>query len=154
MDPKLKIPFFVWIQLIWQLSKRGRGNRESGAFLLSQRTKNTIYKFVCYDDLDPNSLDTGIIRFDGRGYVPLWKLCNEQRLKVVGDVHTHPGEWTAQSEWDRTNPMIAQAGHLALILPHFAQQSWFGPNGAGVFHYLGEGRWETLSIRSLTFSLL
>jgi proteasome lid subunit RPN8/RPN11 len=154
MDPKLRIPFFIWVQLIWQLGKRGAGSRESGAFLLSRKSKSTVCNFICYDDLDPHSLESGIIRFDGRGYVPLWKLCSEQRLRVIGDVHTHPCDWTRQSEADRANPMIAQAGHLALILPHFARRSWFGPNGAGLFHYLGEGRWETLSIRSLNFTFL
>lgn len=153
MAPKLRIPVVAWLRLVWQLRKRGHGRRESGAFLLGPSSGGVISGFICYDDLDPRCLDTGIIRFDGRGYVPLWTHCSERKLKVVADVHTHPEGWTGQSEADRTHPMVAQVGHLALILPHFAQDSWFGPKGAGFFRYLGEERWETLPIQSLKLSI-
>lgn len=148
-ESNLRISRMTWLRLVWQLRSRGGGRRESGAFLLGPLTGGSVSSFVCYDDLDPRSLDTGIIRFDGRGYVPLWKRCGELNLKVVADVHTHPNSWTDQSRADRTHPMVAQAGHLALILPHYSQCSWFCPKGVGFFRYLGDGDWETLPIERL-----
>lgn len=153
LESELRISRLTWIRLIWQLRRRGGGRRESGAFLLGPLSGGSVSRFVCYDDLDPRSLDTGIIRFDGSGYVPLWKICNERNLKVVADVHTHPGRWTDQSDYDIDHPMVAQKGHLALILPEFAQYSWKGAKGAGFFRYLGDGAWETLSLESLHFNL-
>lgn len=147
--PELSISWVLWLRLVWQLRRRGGGRRESGAFLLGRSSERVIRSFICYDDLDPHCLDTGIIRFDGRGFVPLWKLCAERKMKVLGDVHTHPDRWTGQSEADRTHPMVAQVGHRALILPHYAQHLWLGPKGAGFFRYLGNGRWETLPIAEL-----
>ena len=153
-ESDLRIARMTWLSLVWQLRRRGGGGRESGAFLLGPRMGGRVSSFVCYDDLDPRSLDTGIIRFDGRGYVPLWKRCRELSLKVVADVHTHPNSWTNQSEADRAHPMVAQAGHLALILPHYSQHSWFGPKGAGFFRYLGDGHWESLPIKRLKITHL
>jgi proteasome lid subunit RPN8/RPN11 len=75
---------------------------------------------VLYDDLDPHCLDTGIVRFDGRYYGALWETIERAKRSVVADVHVHPGE-AFQSDSDRRNPMIAQVGHISLILPHFAQ---------------------------------
>ena len=153
MATELSISRLMWLRLSWRLRQRGGGERESGAFLLGPKSGGRVTGFICYDDLDPRCLDTGIIRFDGRGYVSLWKACAERKLKVVADVHTHPGDWTEQSEADRTHPMIAQLGHLALILPNFAQHSLFGPNGAGFFRYRGDGRWETMPPSSLRLTL-
>ena len=144
----------MWLRLVRQLRLRGQGVRESGAFLLGSARGGPVRGFICYDDLDPHCLDSGIIRFDGRGFVPLWKHCSEKKLKVLADVHTHPSGWTGQSEADRTHPMIAQAGHLALILPHYATKSWFGPQGAGFYRYLGNERWETLQRQSLKLQFL
>lgn len=153
MVPDLRISWLTWLRLVWRLRQRGRGVRESGAFLLGPKDGGRVSEFVCYDDLDPNSLDTGIIRFDGSGYVPLWNYCSKRNLKVVADVHTHPGVWTDQSEADRNHPMVAQCGHLALILPNYSQHSWFGLKGAGFYRYLGDGHWETLSTRAFGITL-
>lgn len=153
MECELRLPFFLWFRLVWKLRQRGGGVRESGAFLLGPRSGGQVSDFICYDDLDPRSLDTGIIRFDGAGFVALWNYCGKRKLKVVGDVHTHPSTGTRQSEADRTHPMVAQSGHLALILPSYAQHLWFGPTGAGFYRYLGDGRWKTLPVQSLKITL-
>ena len=79
-ESDLRIARMTWLSLVWQLRRRGGGGRESGAFLLGPRMGGRVSSFVCYDDLDPRSLDTGIIRFDGRGYVPLWKRCRDLSL--------------------------------------------------------------------------
>jgi len=120
---KLSCSWFLWQRLVHALRERGRGGtRESGAFLLGARKAGCarITDFVLYDDLDRHCLDTGIVRFDGRYYGALWAYAERTKRSVVADVHVHPGE-AFQSESDRRHPMIAQAGHIALILPWYAK---------------------------------
>jgi hypothetical protein len=50
---------------------------------------------------------------------------------VVADVHTHPGGY-GQSGVDQANPMIPETGHLALIVPNFADRA-YGPGQIGVY---------------------
>src|SRR5258708_2236464 len=74
---RLSCSWLVWRTLLTTLRLHGQnGRRESGAFLLGRRTGEyvRIVRFVPYDDLDPNCLDTGIVRFDGRFYSALWEL--------------------------------------------------------------------------------
>ncbi len=135
----------LWREGLSELQRRGKGQHESGAFLLgvSQGNRRTIKRFVYYDDLDTHSLDTGIVVFDGSGYGPLWQLCRETGLTVVADVHTHGG-CAQQSHLDRDNPMIAKQGHIALIVPQFATQI-FQPSDLGVYEYEGEHCWQDWS---------
>ena len=95
-----------------------------------------------YDDLDPRSLDTGIVRFDGRHFGALWDLCRRRDLTVVADVHVHPGS-AGQSQSDQAHPMITRSGHLALIIPRFAG-SPVRRSEIGIYRYLGARRWETI----------
>jgi proteasome lid subunit RPN8/RPN11 len=130
-----------------ELRRRTEGLHESGAFLLGHREGNrrAIMRFIYYDDLDPLSLDSGIVVFDGSGYGPLWKLCRETGLTVVADVHVHGGA-ARQSNSDRQNPMIATAGHVALIVPDFAERI-NSPSELGIYEYEGEHRWRDWSGR-------
>lgn len=131
----------LWANGLKELKKRGSGRRESGAFLLGFRAGDyrCIRRFVYYDDLDPHSLDSGIVVFDGAGYGPLWALCRDTGMTVVGDVHTHPGV-PRQSGADRVNPMVATSGHIALIVPNFAE-TVVGPAHLGVYEYKGSHQW-------------
>ena len=91
---KVACSWLLWHRLLSGLRKRGRHySRESGAFLLGHRREGRVrvLQFVLYDDLDPECLDTGIVRFDGRHFGKLWDLCTQRGLTVVADVHTHPG---------------------------------------------------------------
>ncbi|MCB0165005.1 MAG: hypothetical protein KDI79_12310 [Anaerolineae bacterium] len=135
----------LWQQGLTELRHRGQGRRESGAFLLGQQygQRRVITQFVFYDDLDPACLDTGIVIFNGAGYGPLWEECRSTRLSVVADIHTHPG-LARQSSADQRHPMIATSGHIALIVPDFAQRL-VSPNELGVYQYLGEHQWRNLS---------
>lgn len=148
-DHIISCPHSLWCACISELARRGGGHRESGAFLLGVEHTNwghrsrEIRRFVCYDDLDPHSLDSGIVDFDGAGYNPLWALCRESGLKVVADVHTHPSI-ARQSETDRMNPMIATRGHIALIVPDFAQ--YVPPmESLGMYEYVGAHQWVDYS---------
>jgi len=120
---ELSCSWFTWQRLVHGLRERGLwATRESGAFLFGSREggRSRIVDFKLYDDFDPHCLDTGIVSFDGRYYGALWEHVERTKLSVIADVHVHPGS-ALQSDSDRRNPMIAQAGHIALILPYFAK---------------------------------
>jgi proteasome lid subunit RPN8/RPN11 len=143
---RLSCSWFLWRRLPAELRRRGKhGRRESGAFLLGRRENNVgrIVDFVPYDDLDPHSLDTGIVRFDGRYYSELWELCKRSGLSVIADVHTHP-DGSYQSDSDRANPMISRSGHIAIIVPRFA-----GPpvrrGELGIYLYEGAKQWRSIA---------
>ena len=142
---ELSCSWFMWRRLCRQLRERGLDrSRESGAFLLGHRhgERARIVDFVLYDDLDPYSLDSGIIRFDGRYFGDLWALCKARSLTVVADIHVHPGG-AGQSESDRAHPMISSAGHTALVLPRFAVEP-LPPREIGIYQYKGGKRWTTV----------
>lgn len=143
---KLSCSWLVWRRLVKQLRQRGLNRtRESGAFLLgyTEYDKVRIVDFILYDDLDPNALDTGIVRFNGRYFGELWAQCKERRLTVVADIHVHPGG-SGQSISDRNHPMISKAGHLALILPRFAAVPQRRAD-IGIYTYLGDKNWQTIA---------
>ena len=143
--PELSCSASLWRRLILSLRDRGHyGERESGAFLTGHRTDGgaRMLEFLLYDDLDPHSLDRGIVHFDGRYYGALWEQCRISGFIVVADVHTHPFGST-QSLSDRAHPMIAAAGHIALIIPRLAT-SFPKMGEIGMYRYLGSQRWHTV----------
>lgn len=146
---RLRISRRTWRRMIRELQLRGGGVRESGAFLLASslvrsgsKSAPTVQRVVYYDDLDSACL-TGGISLAGHGYDILWRICAESRLSVVADVHTHPSHWVDQSEMDAGNPMIAMAGHIALIIPRFAAPP-LAVKEVGVHLYEGGHRWQRL----------
>jgi hypothetical protein len=75
-----------------------------------------------------------------------WDICDAERRVVVGDVHTHPGRSVHQSGIDAENPMVAQDGHVAVILPDYATRP-IEPHEAGIHRYEG-GQWTTWTGRA------
>lgn len=132
----------LWRQGVDELRRRTEGFHESGAFLLGVREGELrrILRFVYYDDLDPYCLETGIVIFDGAGYGPLWEMCRRDELSVIADIHVHPTR-ARQSPSDRTNPMIARRGHIALIAPDFATGKCL-PAELGIYEYEGDYCWS------------
>jgi proteasome lid subunit RPN8/RPN11 len=144
---RLSCSWLLWHRLLTGLRQRGHHySRESGAFLLGERRGNRVrvLQFVLYDDLDPECLDTGIVRFDGRHFGKLWDLCRQRNLTVVADVHTHPG-CSGQSDSDRAHPMISRAGHIALIMPRFAAAP-IQISEVGIYRYEGAKHWSPVPV--------
>lgn len=59
------------------------------------------------------------VQLEAASFAKLWEVCRAEGLSVVADVHTHragPG----QGRSDRTNPMMALWGHIALSVPRIA----------------------------------
>jgi hypothetical protein len=95
---------------------------------------------VYYDELDSDAYITGVCVLHGDAFAKLWKICRERRLTVVADVHTHPG-YGRQSPQDRTNPMVARAGHLAIIVPRYAKPPVVHSQ-LGIYEYRGAHTWQ------------
>jgi proteasome lid subunit RPN8/RPN11 len=145
--PKLVCASGVWHKGVDELGQRAARERESGAFLLGLAKGNTrrIEQFLFYDDVDPNCFAHGIVEFDGGKFGIVWEHCRSRKMKVVADVHVHPGHF-GQSSSDRCNPMIPEVGHMALIIPDFAARDRL-PGRIGIYEYLGARRWRDHSKR-------
>lgn len=144
-EHRLDCPPRLWRTLVAELERRGGCRHESGAFLLGTITgkRRRASDIVYYDDLDARAYASGICVLDGDAFAQLWAICRERGRTVVADVHTHPGAaW--QSLSDRTNPMIARAGHVAVILPDYARAP-VDLSRIGVFEYRGAHTWDDRS---------
>jgi proteasome lid subunit RPN8/RPN11 len=141
--PRLRCAAALWRALCAELRRRSGGYRECGAFLLGRLEPDgrRIEQVVFYDDIAPGCLSTGICILPGSAFGVLWARCRAAGLEVVADVHTHPFG-AGQSRTDRMNPMVAVRGHLALIVPDFAQGA-VTPEVPGIYEYLGSHRWRS-----------
>lgn len=139
---KLSCSSTLWKKGLQELNRRGHGRGESGAFLLGyeENGRRHIRKFAFYDDLDAHCLDKGYIDFDGSSYGKLWDLCRASGLRVVADMHTHPGA-ARQSVTDEENPMIAQKGHIGILVPNYALKV-YRARDLGVYEYEGNHQWK------------
>ena len=142
---RLEIDFDLWQETVEELGRRSLdGKRESGAFLLasaSERVAPLVVESAFYDDLDPDCL-VGNIHIKSTGFSKLWDLCDAKSLRVVADVHTHPGSSVTQSSIDRSNPMVAREGHIALIVPHYGTRP-VEVKDVGVHEYRGDRGWKS-----------
>jgi hypothetical protein len=150
--PRITCDAGIWSAGVDELERRTRtGTRESGAFLLGldQNGHRQILEFVFYDDIDPHALETGIVHFHGNKLPKLWEHCRSRGYGVVADVHVHPVGY-GQSESDQADPVMPQAGHLAFIIPHFAQRET-RPGSIGIYEYIGNGRWLNHTLKGASF---
>ena len=140
--PRLLCDQHIWGNGVDELMRRTGGMRESGAFLLGSTDGRIrrIRQFLYYDDIDPTCFQHGIVEFDGGRFGLVWQKCRELKMTVVADVHVHPCGY-GQSSSDRHNPMIAESGHLAIILPDFAARARM-PGGIGIYEYLSSRQWQ------------
>ena len=148
MEDPIKIPFFLWVKLNKELRAHSSNIRESGAFLLSNLNSSKVCLYILYHELDPDSSNQGFIHFKSEGYTRLWEICKRKRLKVIADVHTHPGRNINQSELDMKHPMIFLKNHVALIIPFFARKKILTLSSVGIYEYLGDFNWKKYPINS------
>lgn len=131
----------MWKRALRELRHRGQGRRESGGFFLGKIHDGRRYasEFLPYDAIDPGALQ-GIIVFDASKMDVVWSHCEAKGIQVVADVHTHPGGY-GQSGIDQDNPMIPQRGHLALIVPNYADRL-YEPGELGMYEFRGREGWR------------
>jgi len=148
-EEPIGIPRLTWFSLVGDLRRRGRGRRESGAFLLGRGggKDRRVADYVCYDDLDPRALDQGIVVFHGEGFSKLWALCARRKLQVLADIHTHPGRDVGQSSIDQAHAMVPVSGHVAMIAPYFGHTSRWTLNEVGIHMLEDGGHWTRFHAR-------
>lgn len=138
---RINVPRPIWTSLLAELAHRGGGERESGAFLLTAIDRRTVQEVVYFDDLDPDCL-VGSIELAGHAFSTLWDHCRATGQRVIADVHTHPGSSVVFSRVDRANPMVALPGHVAIVVPRYAQGR-LTRRQLGVHRYDGEAGWNS-----------
>lgn len=147
--PRLRCERQLWYAGTAELACRTRDRtRESGAYLLGETCRDgskRILEFVFYDDIDPLALETGEVTIRQTALPRLWAHCRERGLGVVADIHVHPGS-CRQSPSDQANPVMPRVGHLAMILPDFAQRR-AEPGGFGIYEFYGGGQWRDHTAR-------
>lgn len=143
--PLLEMPAALWTSLIVHLRQQGGGVRESGAFLLGHKNHagRVATRLLPYEQLHADALQGDYVQLDAASFAKLWEVCLAEGLSVVADVHTHPAG-PGQSRSDRTNPMVALKGHIALIVPRFATGNPC-PRDLGLYVYEGNHRWTSHS---------
>jgi hypothetical protein len=141
-DHTLNCPGGLWRQVLSELERRTEKRHESGVFLLGilNGRRREVRDVVYYDDLDPAAYASGVCVLHGDAFAKLWTLCRSRNLTVVADAHTHPEE-AFQSSSDRTNPMVAREGHIAIIIPNFAKPP-VRLQDLGIYEYKGQHQWS------------
>lgn len=153
MLPRITCARTVWLDGTRELARRTLdATRESGAYLLGRTHENGVHEildFVFYDEIDPAALSTGIVTIRATALPKLWAICRARGYGVVADIHVHPYGFQ-QSISDREGPVMPRAGHIAFILPDFAQGS-VEPGAFGMYEYLGNTDWRDHSHRGRKF---
>jgi hypothetical protein len=141
MSALLELPANLWASLIEHLRAQGAGVRESGGFLLGYKRDGVRIAtgFVPYEQLQADALNDDFVALTAASFATLWELCRRDGVSVVADVHTHRFG-AGQSLSDRTNPMVAIAGHIAFIVPRFAQGR-VRPQDTRLYLYQGNHAW-------------
>jgi proteasome lid subunit RPN8/RPN11 len=134
----------LWLDVMKELRRRGQGKHESGCFLLGSRrgAARHVTGVIYYDELDPDAYASGVCVLYADAFDRLWEECRRRDLEVVADIHTHLGG-SFQSEADRTNPMVALPGHIAIIVERFARNPVWR-HRLGLYRYEGAHRWTKL----------
>lgn len=152
-QPRLRCSRSIWRAGVAELARRTRGQRqESGAYLLGKdwpQGGQRILEFVYYDDIDPHALDTGVVTIRQTALPRLWALCRERGYGVIADVHVHPHGY-GQSASDKANPVMPRVGHVAMILPNYADENP-EPGRIGIYEFAGAGRWIDHSRRGASY---
>lgn len=143
--PVLEMPHGVYGNLIRDLARSGGGVAEAGAFLLGAVSSGArrVSSYLLYEQVAPQSRrQHDYVAFTAEETARAWDYCYRNGVQVVADVHTHPAG-PQQSRSDREHPIVSLAGHVALIVPHFALRKP-QPADLGLHVFLGQGRWCSL----------
>lgn len=141
-EHRLNCPTYLWRHVLMELHRRSERRHESGAFLLGheRQGRREASAVVFYEELDLRAYESGVCVLKADAFSKLWALCRANQLTVVADLHTHPGS-AFQSNADRTNPMVAQPGHIAVIVPDFAAPP-VSYERLGIYEYRGGHEWS------------
>jgi proteasome lid subunit RPN8/RPN11 len=148
---QIGISISLWYKLTKGLRSRGKGIRESGAFLVGKPDLNTVTNIVFYDEFDKNVSESGIIEF--KGAKAFYEYLAKEGLEVKADIHSHPTSNTNQSYSDMTHPMIRVKGHIAIIAPNYAKDFFLLPKHCSLYEYQGDYKWMKFERKNLPILL-
>jgi hypothetical protein len=131
----------LWSGLIYHLRNASAGIQESGAFIVGSIVagERRGMDFIPYEMLERGALNEDFVQLSSEAFSKLWAMCDNRGVEIVGDIHSHRFG-VQQSRSDRTNPMLALPGHVAIIVPEFAQRQ-VALEDVGVYVYQGAHRW-------------
>lgn len=69
-------------------------------------------------------------------------------LVIVGQVHSHPGDWVDHSDGDDAGAIVRFEGFWSIVVPSFADQGMSPISRCGV-HVFREGQFRRLSLPAL-----
>lgn len=137
------------------LRARGRGQREAACVWGGKRSisVNQVHSVTFLDDL-PGVVAGPLYHRPSRATVrALFDVLRERNEMIVGDIHTHPGDWVGLSDIDAAHPIEFRRGLPALIIPRYAI-SEPALEGLGLHEYVGDGEWRTLDSDEINRTLL
>jgi hypothetical protein len=65
-------------------------------------------------------------------------------LTLIGQVHSHPGDWVDHSDGDDRGALVKFEGYWSVVVPTFAQQALLPLTGCGI-HLYSHGRFARLT---------
>lgn len=117
----------------------GAGRRECMLFWLAPGDEPSRIVDVAHL---PHTASRGSCDIDGDALNSLWRRLAANDLRIVVQVHTHPG-LAYHSPTDDQFPVIPRAGLLSLVLPDFAKAP-FDPATSFLVRLDHDGRWTRL----------
>lgn len=123
----LTIPKTLWIETLNVLCLRSAGCRESGAILLGDigpTGDRTTRRVVPYHELDDDSASEGYVELSEIGKYRLYRLIEQNNLRIIAMSHTHPSKWVGLSPIDQANQISSRVGFWSIVIPNFGQEPW------------------------------
>jgi len=123
----LTIPKALWIEILNILRLRSAGYRESGAILLGEigpMGDRTARRAVPYHELDDDSASADYVELSEIGKYRLYRLIEQNKLRIIAMSHTHPYKWVGLSPVDQANQISSRVGFWSIVIPNFCREPW------------------------------
>jgi len=145
MRPRLiELPATLYRELIRDLAASGRGQKESGAFLLGTQDDGVrkVTSYLMYDVIAPaSSREHDYVALTGEEMATAWShAIGWVSRRWPTFIRIHSG--CTESLGSR-HPMVSIAGHVALIVPSFATGNPM-PGDLGIHRLSRNGQWESM----------
>lgn len=145
MPSSLMIPKKLWTTTLRLLRERSAGFRESGALFLGKISplgERMATRAIAYHDLDDDRASEGFLEISEAAKHQLYGLLEDENLRLVAMVHTHPSQWVGLSTIDQANKISSKVGFWSIVLPNFGQQPWEIQHTG--FHIREDHGWQQL----------
>lgn len=123
----LIIPKTLWIETLDVLRLRSAGCRESGAIFLGDigpMGDRTARRAISYHELDDDRASEDFVELSELGKYRLYRLIEQNNLRIIAMSHTHPSRWVGLSPVDQANQISSRVGFWSIVLPNFGREPW------------------------------